>query len=155
MDNFDKKLKTAKKKYKARFLGIVVGLIVSITLFLWLQFSSFFNASEMVRNQRVTLARNRILIGMFKEAEGRYPNSLDELTEYIAQNPDFVPRVIRFAEHISDPNGNSKEFNVLNGEGGWYYDKNTGELRFNLTKPVKHYLRFYLGIYRNEIPADW
>lgn len=142
-------------KYKVRWFVFLVGLIGSSTLILWLAYySPFLGPTDMVRMRRIVLMRPRIVIDKYKEVNGRYPNSLAELWEYSTENPDLgwggSP-----VECFSDPNGTSKEFNVLNGEGGWYYDKNSGELRYNLTKPVKHYLRFYLGPYRNEIPADW
>jgi len=43
----------------------------------------------------------------------------------------------------------------LNGKGGFYYDPNTGELRLNLTEPVKHYVPGYKGRYADEIPSSW
>ncbi len=50
---------------------------------------------------------------------------------------------------------NSKEYDVLNGEGGWYYNKETGEVKLNITKPVKDYVQAYVGEIGNEIPSDW
>ena len=65
-------------------------------------------------------------INGFKKNEGRYPDSLKELEQYIIQK-GF--KRLSFIEYYSNPKGNSREFDVLNGEGGWYYDNATGEVK--------------------------
>ena len=45
--------------------------------------------------------------------------------------------------------------NELNGKGGLYYNKETGEVRVNVTKPLKHYFIFYFGEERNDVAAEW
>ena len=43
----------------------------------------------------------------------------------------------------------------LDGNGGWYYDSKTGEVRVNLIAPLKEYFLFYFEKDKNEIPAEW
>jgi hypothetical protein len=59
------------------------------------------------------------------------------------------------ATYISDPNGSKQESQVLNGQGGWYYNSTAGEVRVNLDKPLFHYFRFVSGSYRKQVPSDW
>jgi hypothetical protein len=58
-------------------------------------------------------------------------------------------------ELISGGQPDSSQHDVLDGTGGLYYDSKTGELKLNLTRPLKFYWRFYLGEDRDKIPADW
>lgn len=86
---------------------------------------------------------------------GRYPLSLYEINQYAKNNQKAGFRIKPFREHLSHSKGNANDYHVLNGKQGWYYDPNTGEVKVNLTKPVKHYMWFYFGKERNEIPANW
>jgi hypothetical protein len=108
---------------------------------------------DRIRYTKVYLAQARSQIYEFEKTNGRYPDSLAELKQYAKQHPgiDFKS----FTECLSGSENNQREFNILNGEGGWYYNPNTGEVKVNLTKPVKHYMKFYFGNERNKIPAKW
>jgi len=138
-------------------LDVLIVLVIIVLLFaliIWI------TRPVMDINFKVRLTKFRVGIGReeitkFKKIHGRYPICLDELEQYSANNQKIGFRGIVFKEFCSDQRGNSKECNVLNGKGGWYYNKNSGELRVNVTKPIKHYLKIYLGSLRNEIPADW
>lgn len=101
------------------------------------------------------LNRARGDIEKVKRLTGEYPDSLLELRKFGEQNPDAGIRKKQFREYISRKEGCSTECSSLNNKGGWYYDKNSGQIRVNLTTPVNRYLRLYFGKERNEIPADW
>lgn len=107
-----------------------------------------------IKAQKTNLRLSRWSIGIFFKENSRFPNSLDELYEYGKSYPDKIPWNLHPSEFIAGKS-NSQEHSVLDGAGGLYYDSKTGELRLNLTKPLKCYWRFYLGKERNEIPADW
>ncbi len=58
-------------------------------------------------------------------------------------------------KYISKRNGNGSEHDTLNGKVNWYYNKNKGEVRINLTKPLKYYFKLYYKSDRDEIPSGW
>jgi hypothetical protein len=100
------------------------------------------------------LFRLRHNIEMFKESKGQYPLSLSD----IQTNAGKIPAIIHpenTKEFISSEEGNGKEYHDLNGHGGWYYNCSSGDVRINLTKPLKSYFRFYFKGDRNEIPSEW
>ena len=76
-------------------------------------------------------------LDVFTENENRFPDNLDELKRYVKKHSelDFKTRI--FKEYISCKEGNGKEYSTLNGQGGWYYNNKTGEIRINLNKPIK------------------
>ena len=102
-----------------------------------------------------SLGMMRTTIGEFKEREGRYPYSVEEVMAYLRGRPrhavagvfvDFEGRVKR---------GDVNETATIDNTGGYYYDKESGEIKVNLTKPVKDYIPFYFGRYRDEVPSEW
>ena len=58
-------------------------------------------------------------------------------------------------EWISSDDGDRRESGALDGSGGWYYNRETGELRVNLNRPLKDYAKHYYRLDRNERPCDW
>jgi len=94
-------------------------------------------------------------IRVFKEIEGRYPNSIAELRQYAEHDEQLFSLKELFIDFKDYPQAHVPESDVLNGKGGYYYDKPTGTVRINLTQPIKHYFPFYFGADRNQIPADW
>lgn len=99
------------------------------------------------------LHRIRSTLQHYYESKHRYPNSLTELQTYVLQNLDKPILVTDLTEYITSEEGNAQESIVLDGSGGWYYDKATGEVRLNITKPVKYYLGPTISA--EEIPAEW
>jgi hypothetical protein len=99
------------------------------------------------------LERVRSAVKHYYENNHSYPNSLAELRMYVQENPGMVFRSTDLREHITTEEGNGQESNVLDGSGGWFYDKATGEVKLNITRPVVHYLG--PAFYPQEIPADW
>jgi hypothetical protein len=80
---------------------------------------------------------------------------LAEISNYDSEHEEIKFDKIPFDEYISNENGETKESATLDNKGGWYYNKDTGEVKLNLTKPLKSYLPFYFGPYRNEVPSEW
>jgi hypothetical protein len=105
---------------------------------------------------KVSLIILRENIAKFKQAEGRIPESLAELQTHIAKDTgsQYTNRDNR--EHISIKEGLADEHSKLDGKGGWFYDNKTGEVRVNLTDPLKLYFPHYYVIgKRNQVPAEW
>ncbi len=104
-----------------------------------------------MRGTRARLYAMRQSIAAFSEITGRYPHSLQEFWDlYGSASPD----VVRVGFKV-EKRENVAEYRQLNGEGGFYYDPNTGELKLNLTEPVKNYVPGYKGRYADEIPSSW
>ena len=131
------------------FLLIIGG--TSISLHFWALYT--FPRLKTINRSRFGLDRVRMMIKSYNEENHRYPSSLYELNKYHTSiNPDDD---VWFLEVITNSIGVNKESDVLDGQGGWYYNNKTGEVRLNITKPIKHYWRFYWGQGRNDIPSDW
>jgi len=142
------------KWLKKRYIIIIVSIsLLAIALVFVFEGVDFYN--KRVIWTKFGLKANRENIAKFKHITGRFPASLSELKQYAKENPESEFLKKQFKEYLSDREGNNNEFNVLNGNGGWYYDKSTGEVRVNVTRPVKHYLTLYFGKERSEVPANW
>ena len=105
-----------------------------------------------IQMQKVNLRLIRRSIGLYAEQNCKFPDSLDELNEYGSKFRDEIAWYCHPEEAITR---NSTEHSVLDGTGGLYYDPNNGDLKLNLTKPLKSYWIFYFGKKRNDVPADW
>ena len=125
-------------------LVVGLGLVVKTDHSYW----------SRMRAAKINLSFARRSISIFAKQNGRFPVSLHELEEYQEKFPDNIPWRFTPSESIVGK-PNSREHSVLDGTGGLYYNPKTGELKLNLTKPLKSYWRFYLGEERNEVPADW
>ena len=136
------------------FLSVFLILLI---LYVWFISLPSWNPSVTRRvystKKRVSTLRAQIL--KFREITGDNPKSLSELQQYGEENPNAGLGDILITERISDPSGNYRESSVLDGKGGWYYNKETGEIKINLTQPVKQYVKSYLGKVGNEVPSDW
>lgn len=104
----------------------------------------------------------RHCIRVFKEDMGRFPESLQELYEYGKKIPEGDKEraywQFPFKESISPhwmTKKRSREHAVLDGSGGFFYNPENGDIRVNLTEPLRHYWRGYSGSEKDEIPADW
>jgi cell shape-determining protein MreC len=139
---------------KKRHIIIIASTsLLAIALVLVFEGVDFYN--KRIIWTKFGMKANRENIAKFKNITGRFPASLSELKQYATENSESELLKKQFKEYLSDRAGNSNESNVLNDKGGWYYDKNLGETKVNLKKPIKHYLKFYFGEERNEIPSDW
>ena len=99
------------------------------------------------------IVRQRVM--WFKETEGRNPTSINELRFYFKTQHDSNDLNELYIDFNKKARSDIKEYSILNNQGGYYYCGDTGEVRINLTKPVKDYMWFYFGKERNEIPANW
>ena len=133
-----------------------VVLVISLVLFAVLaQVGRRLLYSSELKTTTMRLVSIRAGIKEFKEEVGRYPNSLAEMSKYGEEHPETSLKKTLGAEFISDTKGNTQEHPALDGKGGWHYNKETGEVKVNLTEPLKHYLQSYFGPDRNEIPSHW
>ncbi len=117
---------------------------------------------ELLFYTDVNLKDARHCIGVFKGDIGRFPKSLQELYEYGKKIPEGGSERsfwrFPFKESISPhwmTKRRSREHAVLDGSGGLYYNPENGDIRVNLTKPLRHYWRGYSGDKKDDIPADW
>ena len=142
-------MKVKKKIYCALGLIVFVGLVCILLQVV------FTHGHDRTFHTKANLASLRGLFRAHKTVYGEHPPTLAKLREdYDRRRGSTIVRKIR-SEHISDTDGCSSESAVLNGKGGWYYDRKTGDIRINLTQPVKHYMKWYFGFDRNEKPSDW
>jgi len=139
-----------------KILKIFSVVFISFIIFFGiLQYYSglMFDESNCKVQSLWNLRKMRHEIKEYYQDNDRYPFSIAELKKYAMTKSSFYER--GFAEYLSNPKGNSNENNSLTGSGGWYYDKTTGTLKINLTKPLKTYLRRYIADDKNEIPSNW
>lgn len=137
------KLKDSKKWIC--LLAVIIMLSCYVVYLIFVQ-----DYSKRVYYTKLDLIRARNQVMNVKKLLNAYPKSMIGIHKKYKEYTWYLPK-----EFISDPNGRSDENYVLNGQGGWYYDPKSGEVKVNITKPVKHYLKYYVGKHRNEIPADW
>jgi len=143
-----------KKWWKLRTkVTVIVFTLIGIGTLLWFEEVQYYSKKLLWTEFSLHLARANIR--KFHQITGRNPHSLGEINQYAQEHTDSGLRKIAFGEYLTNTDGNKEEYTSLNGQGGLFYNERTGEVKVNLTKPVKHYLRLYFGKYRNEIPADW
>lgn len=131
---------------------LIVSLVPTLGLLLALNLDHSYRSR--IKGAHITLMFTRRGIKLLAEQNGRFPDSINELNEYAKKFPEKIPWYFPPKESIAgkpDP----REHSVLDGTGGLYYDREKGELKLNLTKPLKSYWRFYFGKSRNHVPADW
>jgi len=105
---------------------------------------------------QVHLKSIRNSIQTFFERNGRYPYSLDELLRYLQEYNSLGDKKIKmYVDLTSEKQSDVPEYREMNDKGGYYYDPNTGEIRLNLIRPVKEYLKWYRGYYKDQIPSTW
>ena len=125
-----------------------------IALFLILLTFNSNYATRVIRTE-LSLQVARKDVGIFKDSFGRYPETLSEIIQYSKTHQELYLHEKMYVEFLSTLRGDRTEHTFLDGQGGYYYDPNIGEVKVNLTEPVKHYLPLYFGKKRNEIPANW
>ena len=135
---------------------VVVGVIVAGVVFILLATippKVYKPALVALTRQELTIGRQKIQ--EFRVAKARYPESLAELEGFIGETGELGFAGGRFVEQISSSMGNSTEHRALDGTGGWYYGKDTGELKVNLTGQVNSYFRVYRASDGSQRPCDW
>ena len=95
-------------------------------------------------------------MSLFHKQFQRYPNTLSEIKE-LANAEDkgkFKYSLRENKEFLSSEQGCDSEYNVLNNEGGWFYNPNDGRVKINLNKPMHTYFSNYFYKGRNTVPSD-
>ena len=140
------------KNFKWSSVLLIGTLLTTIGLVLEMNMSHSYQSR--IESSSINLRFARRSIRLFTEQNGRFPDSLHELNEYGEKFPDKTQYFFSPSELIAGKR-NYDEHSVLDGTGGLYYNPKTGELKLNLTKPLKSYWKFYFGKKRSEVPADW
>jgi hypothetical protein len=156
---------TVRKKYAAARSRVghgrigVYGILAGAALFFLVASLNFVYTQqrscwERMRATEHRLNHTRDWIQDFRRETGSLPVSLEQLERWERTLPGAFGHEFPPIEQISG-HANSSEHITLDGRGGFFYDPNTGDIRVNLTKPVRHYWPWYFGERRDEIPADW
>lgn len=133
---------------------LFVALLLT-TLVVWPIFRYESKCDYMIFHMKASLEVHRSWIQEFNMARNRYPNSVAELRNYIRNEKGKMSFEKVFIDFKGNKESSIPEFGELNGMGGYYYDNKTANLKINYNKPIKYYLKFYFGRYKNEIPSDW
>jgi len=147
-----------------------LGTILAIQTF---RIAYNYAATGKISNTEMNVRVARRCIEWFKDLEGYYPRNFSEIKRSIIKHNIDVDTVgydqyLGLYMHLngifdetmtigvfSSALGKTQVYSELNGKGGWYYDSTTGQVKVNLLQPVKHYMKFYNGPQRDDIPADW
>lgn len=149
-------------KSKKAKISIIVLVLLVFSAFVWSEVVAQFQQNA-IRNAKHAVRVARTNIAWYKTTTGRLPVTLNEIEYYVNSTNVDVRRVglnlFRLDLHrekISSLSGNFSEHSVLNNQGGFYYNKDTGEVKLNLTEPVKSYFIIcFTKTNLNEIPVDW
>lgn len=127
---------------------VLIALPFCIIISLYFTDNLYQKQRGRVEATRIHLLLIRKTIEAYKEEFGNYPDSIDDVRKYASED-------VIFFDFKDEPQSDIPEHGELNGKGGYYYNKETGEVRLNLTNPVKEYFKFYIGPRANEIPSEW
>jgi type II secretory pathway pseudopilin PulG len=144
------------KKRTSVFCQVVIVVVAVLGVVLvFLRSGWYMSPRDRVANTKAALVFARADIEKYRGSFGSPPPTLAEAVLAIHGPRDDAPSGKLWREYLSDAQGNSSEHQVLNGQGGWYYNQATGELRVNLTDPVRHYLSGHLGDWADQVPTSW
>ena len=132
----------------------IVAVIVFVFTFILIRYFSVNPYQLRLSSTCVSLVHLRGSLKHYKEEVGEFPESLTEMEQHYDGHDSYSFKLNK--EYISSyEEGSNQEFNTLNGKGGWYYNKETGEIVINIDKPLKSCFDHYYYSNRNEVPADW
>jgi hypothetical protein len=140
---------------KKKVLFIILPVCAFAAVFFSLRYVNSEPYGKRIETTLLRLHGARHGIEKFREIKGRFPSSLSELRNWGYKNPEAYIYPGDFCEFISDEQGNCRENNQLDGEGGLYYNKDTGEVKVNITKQIKYYLKYLPDFDRYETPSEW
>lgn len=80
-------------------------------------------------------------------------NYFEENTIYPALSDVNAGRNMK--EYISIKEGCGNVSQIFNGEGGWFYSPETGQLKVNLANSLNSYFFDYAGDHQHEVPSEW
>ena len=133
--------------YSLTFLFALLFVLIVV----YVQVDHDSKCGNRIKVIKVYLEATRKGIQVFFENNGRYPDSFNEFRK-LSRGGVWNKMIV---DLTSDKQSNVPEYRQLNDKGGYYYDPNTGEIRLNLTRPVKEYLKWYNGRYKDQIPSSW
>ena len=150
-------VKENKSPRRADFL-FIGGLILFVAICILPEFFSF-QARTRVLTTKANLALIRERIDLFKQHNGRFPNTLQELLEetyparYQIRNP-YLTEIP--PEKISTNGGLQYLVNTLSADGirnrgGWIYQADLGDVRVNVDKKLDR----RWGEFKGEVPSQW
>lgn len=152
------------KKYFAVTAGFtLIEILIVITIIAILASTIIpnfvgFDAEARITATKSNLESMRTRINLFRAKEGRYPDSLGELTSVyyydVGVKKPYLNKMPQ--ELVSDPKGNNSFIDQTseenaNGMGGWLYLKDTAEIKINFTGPLGK----KWGNYSDEEPLEW
>ena len=139
------------KRHFSIFLILILLLVLFASIMMLINESQHDDMLSMWGTIKIC----RLSINLYHEQNGKYPDSLRQLEEYAAQYPEVIKSYSPPGESVSSHEISFSEHNILDGTGGIFYDPNTGNVKINITKPLKSYWIFYFCEGRNDVPADW
>ncbi|AQT67207.1 hypothetical protein STSP2_00350 [Anaerohalosphaera lusitana] len=143
---------------KANPLIVKMFFVVLAVISMGLMYVSFLRDPYSKRIEWTTISLHLIRdnIQTFKDVNQRYPTSLKELSTQVKIDENGLFHKRENKEYISSKNGCDDEYSVLNNKGGWYYNKQTGEIKININKPLKKCFKDYYYLpSRNRVPSEW
>lgn len=135
---------------------------VIVLIFLFLLGIFFLNIISQFQKDRIRRSKNsleslRNSIEWYRQETSIFPASFKEIDQYIEASKIDKLRVklngkpvkLFFPsyhyEYLSTFKGGNDEHHLLDNKGGFYYNISTGEVRINLTKPLKTYFFYILA----------
>ena len=97
--------------------------------------------------------------GYVVSGNDQYPHTLKEIRGWHGSQGEsgrsILDDVNKVYKSLFSKKQTEEEYRIINDNGGYFYDPNTGEIRLNLNRPVKEYIQGYTGKYRDDIPSRW
>jgi len=134
--------------YSQTFLIALLFVLMAIFVLSILESSYERNCQGRILVLQVNLKTMRTAIEIYYKENNQFPASIMDIRPYIASDKMYV-------DLTSEKQSEVPEYRQLNDKGGYYYDPNKGEVRLNLTRPVKEYLKRYNSRYKDQIPSSW
>lgn len=135
---------------------VILGFLLILIVVIWGDRIYYRKCNDQIAGIKAILSDTRKKIDYFHRINGRYPESLSEFRQVANEGyPYFSSLDKMYINLTSKRQKNVPEYRELNNKGGYYYNPNTGEIRLNLAKPVREYIPFYYGKFKNQIPSEW
>ena len=136
---------------------IVISIIAILAVTIIPNFIGF-DTDARVTATKSNLESIRTIVNLYRAKEGKYPQSLGELTTtFYADLGVKKPYLNKVPlEVISEPRGNAMyvdqtAVDPLSGSGGWAYITDTAEVKVNVTGVLGE----RWGRYSKEQPSEW
>jgi len=148
----------SKKGFTLIELLIVISIIAILAATIMPNFIGF-DSEARIAATKTNLETLRTRVTLFRAKEGRYPESIGELTDTFYYDAGVKKPYLKKmpAELVSDKSGNNEFVDMLSTEepivrgGGWVYYTDTAEVHLNLDEPLDD----KWGEYEGESPDEW